>query len=267
MARPSIELVHDQPPASRLDASGTVARALAVLRTIADAGGEVGVKQVSDALHLPMSTAHRLLDLLSAEGYVERDPERRRYRAGLEWLRVSNRILSQENLPRLAVPMLTDLSRESGETALLSLYQPSHAAMIFAAKSDSPHMLRYEIDMYVRLPLVWGASGLSILAFLGAREQQAAIDRPHKPSASGEAFDEARLREKLTEVASRGYALTRGEKVAGAVGIAVPVRGSGSTVIGSIGLTIPAARFVPVHGDVYIAILKAAAARLMSRAG
>ncbi|MCJ8144008.1 IclR family transcriptional regulator [Ancylobacter sp. A5.8] len=263
-----MELVHDQPlSASRLDASGTVARALAVLRTIADAGGEVGVKQVSDALHLPMSTAHRLLDLLSAEGYVERDPERRRYRAGLEWLRVSNRILSQESLPRLAAPILADLARESDETALLALHQPASGAMIFAAKADSPQPLRYEIDMYVRLPLVWGASGLAILAFLGVREQQAVMGQPQRRSASDGSFDEASVRERLTEVAARGYALTRGEKVADAVGIAVPLRVSGSGVVGSLGLTIPASRYEPLHKEVYVASLKAAASRLLARAG
>jgi DNA-binding IclR family transcriptional regulator len=52
------------------DALGTVARTLSVLRIVAEAKTSVGVKDVADALQLPMSTSHRLLDLLLGAGFV-----------------------------------------------------------------------------------------------------------------------------------------------------------------------------------------------------
>ena len=55
------------------DALGTVARTLSVLRIVAEAKTSVGVKDVADALQLPMSTSHRLLDLLLGEGSLDLD--------------------------------------------------------------------------------------------------------------------------------------------------------------------------------------------------
>lgn len=253
------------PPASKLEAAGTVARALAVLRVIAEAGGEVGVKQVSDALGLPMSTAHRLLDLLGAEGYIEKDSARHRYRVGLEWFRVSSLVLSRNAMASAAAPILAELTRETGETALLSLHQPATGKMIFAAKSDSPQPLRYNIQMFVPLSLVWGASGLAILAFLGPKDQKLALERAEPLSASGAPFDEAALRQRLTEIAARGYALSEGEKLTGAVMVATPVREAGGQVVGSIGVTIPSIRFVAARAEIYAASLRAAATKLMAQ--
>lgn len=93
------------------DTSGTVARTLAVLTVMAESGGSVGVTDVATALGLPMSTSHRLLDLLRGAGFVERDAAQRRYRLGLQFLRVANLVTQNTSFARLCQPTLDRIDR------------------------------------------------------------------------------------------------------------------------------------------------------------
>jgi IclR family acetate operon transcriptional repressor len=126
----------------KADTSGTVARTLAVLTVMAESGGSVGVTDVATALGLPMSTSHRLLDLLRGAGFVERDAAQRRYRLGLQFLRVANLVTQNTSFARLCQPTLERITARTGETALYCEYLADHHMAAYAAKSDSTHSLR-----------------------------------------------------------------------------------------------------------------------------
>ena len=143
----------------KADTSGTVARTLAVLTVMAESGGSVGVTDVATALGLPMSTSHRLLDLLRGAGFVERDAAQRRYRLGLQFLRVANLVTQNTSFARLCQPTLERITAETGETALYCEYLADHHMAAYAAKSDSPHSLRYRITLFDPAPVECGASG------------------------------------------------------------------------------------------------------------
>ena len=61
------------PPASKVQA---VDRAFEVLETLADAGGEMSLSDLTGATGLPMPTIHRLLRTLLRHGYVRQLPSR-----------------------------------------------------------------------------------------------------------------------------------------------------------------------------------------------
>ena len=141
---------------------GTVARTLSVLRVVAEAKGTVGVKDVADALGLPMSTSHRLLDLLLEAGFVQKEQIKRRYAIGSEFFRLANLIAHKTSYASLVQPILDELARETGETALFAAYLPAQHCVAYAAKSDSPNSLRFRIDLFQKLPLEWGSTGLAV---------------------------------------------------------------------------------------------------------
>ena len=116
---------------------GTVARTLSVLRVVAEAKGSVGVKDVADALGLPMSTSHRLLDLLLEAGFVQKEKVKRRYVIGSELFRLANLVAHKTSYASLVQPLLDELARETGETALFAAYLPAQHCVAYAAKSDS----------------------------------------------------------------------------------------------------------------------------------
>ncbi len=251
--------------AQAADTSGTVARTLAVLTVMAEAGGSVGVTDVANALGLPMSTSHRLLDLLRGAGFVERDAEQRRYRLGLQFLRVANLVTQNTSFATLCQPALERITGETGETALYCEYLADRHRAAYAAKSDSSHSLRYRITLFEPVPVECGASGLAILAFL-PREVRASVCAAPRPSPlTGQRLSSSVLADRIETTRRRGFALSNGDKLPESIGIAVPVRLSEERPVGSLTLTIPQSRFVKSKLKAHVALLSEEA-RLLSSA-
>lgn len=221
---------------------GTVQRVVEIVRFFAERG-EATLKDVSTALLLAPSTSHRLLDLLGREGLIEHDPARRRYRIGRELFRISALIHAKQDIRMTALPFLREIVSTCNETCVFNLYLPTEGKMFFAEKVDSGQLLRYQLPMNAPVSLLWGASARSILAYLDPAE----VDRIHASEgpapASGERLPARRtLDRELAIVRERGYAVSHGQKIAGAVGIAAPVFQANGKVVGSLGVTAPEAR-------------------------
>lgn len=238
-----------------MDTSGTVARTLAVLTVMAEAGGSVGVKEIATALGLPMSTSHRLLDLLRGAGFVERDAAQRRYKLGLQFLRVANLVTQSTSFAKLCQPALERITAETGETALYCEYMPDHHMAAYAAKSDSTHSLRYRITLFEPAPVECGASGLAILSFLPSPIRESVCAAPRASPLTGKRLASSALAGRIEATRRKGFALSNGDKLPDSVGIAVPVRMSEQRPVGSLTLTIPESRFVKSKLKAYVALL------------
>lgn len=240
---------------------GTTARVLSLLRLLAESGRALGVKSVADALGLPMSTSHRLLDALVEAGFVEKDPMQRRYHVGREFFRIAN-LVTQTTTPAAALqPVLNGLTAQTGETAILSLYLPAQQTMTHAAKCDTPEALRYRVALHERMPLEWGATGLAILAFLPEETRAAIFARASPSPVSGDTLTREAFEARIAAVRRDGYAMSEGEKVPESVGIAVPLESAPGTVFGSLALTIPQIRFDRSKIRAYADLLREAAQR------
>ena len=94
------------------------------------------------------------------------------------------------------------------------------------------------------MPLHGGASGLAILAFLPEAVQYEVAHKPLVQLTPDTVTDPDALLERLVQVRRDGYAITRGERIEGAVAIASPVFGLiPGDVAGAAGITIPESRF------------------------
>jgi len=61
---------------------GAIARSLAILEHVAKSPAPVGVLDIIDALELPKATAYRLVDWFVSQGYLAREPSRKRLLVG-----------------------------------------------------------------------------------------------------------------------------------------------------------------------------------------
>lgn len=235
---------------------GTVARALSVLTFVAESKDPIGVKDISAALKLPMSTSHRLLDLLLEGGFVEKDEGRRRYTIGMEFLRLANLVSQRTSYAAAIQPVLDSITKETGETTMYAEYLPSKRTVMYSAKSDSPHSLRFRINLFQEAPVEWGASGSAILAFL-APDVQSEIQAAGRASpTTKKRLSKAAFFERIKTIRQNGYAVSEGEKLADSIGIAVPVIFGGPQAGASITLTVPKVRFVRSHLPEYVGLLR-----------
>lgn len=222
--------------------SGTVSRVLLMLALLADAGGNVTVKQMAESMRLAPSTVHRLLQLLRKEGFVEAVAESRQYTIGPQFYRVSARVVSRVAPPLLAQPVIEEIARAFDETVVFGLYLPTECAMSFAARADGQQKLKYQLDMHRPLSLVWGASGKAILAFLPPETLRTVLRGEGPSPATGRPPPTPEVIEaELRAIQDRGWAVSESEKLPDARGIAAPVFGA-EGVIGCICLTSPKSR-------------------------
>lgn len=249
--------------ASEMSGAGTVTRIVKLLACLAEAEGDVSIKWLCQSLNLPASTVHRLLGLLSNEGVVERAPSRAIYGPGPEFMRIGSLVAAKVRIVDLARPIMRALVEESDETCVLLRYIPASRKVMALHAEYSSHPLRYQIDMYQPHSLLWGATGRAVLAFLSEPEIEAALKDNDRSPASGDKLPpKATLMKELRDICDRGYALTHGQKIEGAVGLAAPLFNSERRVIGCLSITVPETRFSQKGHAKLARLLLASAAKL-----
>lgn len=246
---------------------GTVQRVVEIIRFFGERG-DATLKELSLALSLAPSTCHRLLELLGHDGFVEQDAAHRRYRIGRELFRIAGLVQSKHDIRAIALPFLRELVEACDETSVLSLYLPADGKMFFAEKVDSSMMLRYQLPMNSLMSVLWGASGRSILAFLDKDDVDRIYAAEGRAPGSGDVLPPRRALDKeLAAIRERGYDITYGQKLAGAVGIGAPVFGIDGKVLGSICVTVPETRIAAKNRPRLGELVRATAAELSAALG
>lgn len=252
------------PPPGRRSAVG---RALGLLRRLALVTEDISLKDLGEAEGLPPDVAYKLLQQMVDEGFAAYDPVRKRYRPGIELLRLSTFLVQHASFVQVARSIMRELVAESGESTCLNLLDARRMLFTVAAVEESAAPLQYVLDLGALHPLHAGASGKAILAFL----PDAAIDRIVReglPAVTQRTVtDPVQLRFQIAEIRKQGYCISFGERLDGAVGIAVPVREPTGATIGSVQLTIPTQRFDPARADDYARQVLQAAERIGGIAG
>jgi DNA-binding IclR family transcriptional regulator len=235
-----------QDESDRAAGYGPITKTVELLAAFATAPPEgMGVRAIARQLALPVSSVHRLLGVLTSAGMVTQNTATRKYSIGVEFYRIAALVTRRVKLPTLARPVLERLAAEFNETALLGLYLEAQGQMMFAERVDGTQALQYQIAMLTPLPLVWGASGKSILAYLEQNRIKKTIRAASPSPSSGAAVPpSSELLAQLAAVRKDGFIVTHSEKLPGARGIAAPVFGP-EGVEGCICVTSPGDRLPP----------------------
>jgi DNA-binding IclR family transcriptional regulator len=229
--------------ASPHDAMGTVARAVAVMRALAEAPNAESIKSLAAKLGLPASTVHRLLHLLIDQG-IAQQIDRHAYRVGTEFYRLGALVTDKVRITDVALPFMHEVVKRCDEYCMLCLLLPSERKVIIAETVSSSHPLRYVRDKFMPAPIAWGATGRSILAHLPEAEIRAAHGLAGRSPSTGQALPRYKeFAAELETIREQGYAQTFGQKIPGAVGFGTPVFGSDNSVVASLCVTVPQIRY------------------------
>ena len=207
-----------------------------VLLTIADRG-EVRADELSALLDTPISTIYRYLRTLATFGFVDRGGGGA-YRLGPRIVIGRGAIVTTEELIRVAAPVLAMLVEETGETAVIARRVGPPAVCLHQVPSR--HALRVTVEAGASWPLHSGALSKVLLAYAEPEILDEVI-AGGLPSLTGATPDEAQLRRDVADILATGVGRSEGERVSGAVGIAVPIlRDDG--IVAAIGVVAPSGR-------------------------
>ncbi len=251
---------------SKADTLGTVARVIALLRTLAEHNHKLTLSEIANMLGLAPSTAHRLISLLTDEGLIARNPLTRTYYCDSEFVRIASLVRQTSSIVDLAQPHLSRLVEKFNETALLCLYLEKQQRCSIVNVLHGTELLRYDIKENVPLEMAWGSTARGILAFLPPSDIDAILSKAG-PSATGELPSPRGIKAELEKIRKQGYVFSTGQRVPGSIGLGAPIFEGSGKVVGSMCLTIPKDRFLHDKKDEYAAALMDEAGRLSASLG
>ncbi|OEV04275.1 IclR family transcriptional regulator [Streptomyces oceani] len=246
---PSADAKPPEPPAPSAGGVQSLERAFDLLERMADAGGEVGLSELSGSSGLPLPTIHRLMRTLVACGYVRQQPNRR-YALGPRLIRLGES--SARLLGTWARPALSRLVEESGETANMALLDGDE--VVYVAQVPSRHSMRMFTEVGRRvLPHATGV-GKALLAHKPAQEVRALLGRTGMPATTERTITTADgFLDALEDVRASGYATDDNEQEIGVRCIAVSV--PDSPTLAAISISGPAGRVTEAATDKLVPLL------------
>jgi IclR family acetate operon transcriptional repressor len=238
-----------RPPRARAEGDRhsiqSVDRALFLLETIAEAGGETSLTELANRTGLNISTCHHLLATLIQRGFVTKVPGRRLYALGGRILYLGHACL-QVDLPRRAQPYLETINRTTGETVYLAALQGD--AVVTLAVRETHHPVRVETGKVGRLEAPHATSvGKAILAWLPEDEIRRILTGGMKRFTANTITELPAFIESLRIVRRNGYAIDREEFLPGVICVGAAIRDQAGTVIGAISASAPTMRATEKH--------------------
>jgi TRAP transporter TAXI family solute receptor len=214
-------------PGTRRDETGSLGKALTVLRCFVDGQEEWGVREIAAALGQPASSVHRLLRILRREGFLQFEPGKQKYRVGIELFRIAAVLRGRLNLAEIADPVMKDLAAATGESVWLALYEADRGRVAYVAGEASAQRLRLPVPIGRVAELGDDIAGRVVLAFVPETERRGRIS--------------PRLKAELAETRLRGWAFESDQD--GAILIAAPVLDAADRPIAALLLAVPRQRF------------------------
>jgi len=217
----------------------TLERGLRVLTELGKSSEQLGARELERRLGIARSAVQRGLTTLKAHGFVRQDPTSRLYELGYAARALGETIEAKEQLIRACRDRMQKLCAVADETVCLNVRDGESRVPIFQIETEQA--LRYSIKVGQRYPLYAGAAGKVLLAFLPAAElARLCADFESSWTRAAPAPKNWRdMKRSLADVVARGYAVTHGEAVPEAVGIAAPIFDSAGRVIACIGIYGP----------------------------
>lgn len=218
-------------------------RGLKLLDSLADFG-DAGVTELARHIGTDPSQIHRALRVLQECGYVDQDPDTKKYRLSNHVVELASSQLRRLDVRTDAQPVLHELAQMTRHTTHLAVLSRGYAVIIEQVRGASS--VSVNIAMGDVAPLHATALGKALLAHLDPSEIENVLSEidfmeltPHSMTS------EAQLRLALTEIRSRGYATDDEEAFPGVRCAAAPVFNWSGDVVAAIGVSGPAWEITP----------------------
>jgi IclR family pca regulon transcriptional regulator len=230
-----------------MSAEGTTAtsqsleRGLAILSAFAAGRPLIGISELSRELELSRSTAHRYVATLAKLGYLQQDPESKRYRLGPKVLDLGFSAINSMDVREISAPYLRQLSDETGFTVNLAILDGIDVVYIERCRTAGPGQREIDLNLHVgsRLPAYCTAMGKAILAFVPEERLEELIPRidfvPRGPNTLTSA---AAFRAELEKIRASGIAVNDEELAYGLRSIAAPIHSHAGEVVAALNLAV-----------------------------
>jgi len=219
----------------------SVDRVLSILEAVSESERGLRPSELAKQLGLSLSTTHRLMAHLAYRGYLEVDPDTKRYYLGMKILLLRGAMLRSAQLEDKAVPYMRELADLTGEvTHLAVLYE---GEVIYLRTVEGPRTTFRVTPVGKRSPVHCTALGKAMLAFMPPEYYREVVFRKSMPKLTPTTITtpEAMDRE-LQQVRERGYAVDNEEQEVGVRCVGAPVFNDAGRPVAAISIAGPSQR-------------------------
>lgn len=261
-APPSIANPFPDPPARDYNIAA-VDRTLDLLESLARLG-PASLAALADSAGCTRTAAFRLLRTLQGRGFTIQDEARGLWRLGARWGALGRAATEQGALAATAMPFLVALGKATGENVYLRVRDGMESETVAIYQTDPTIRMYSEVGK--RGPLHAGSSRI-LLAFAPESVQTQLLAQRLNRYTPATRVDATWIAADLHRIRTRGYLVTSDEVVAGAVGIAAPIRDAAGTVIAVVHVSSPSMRMRPPRPRNLLPQVMDAAAKLSEALG
>ncbi|MDA3625683.1 IclR family transcriptional regulator [Saccharopolyspora sp. WRP15-2] len=232
---------------TRVVGAQTISRAFAVLRLFRDRGTDLGVGQVAKDLGLNLSTVHRIVRALVAEGYLAQNEDSERYYLGTGALLLGQAAHRNFGLD-VVYPVIQNLAAQTGESVNLGVLADNAAIVVERIESAQP--LRFTQPPGTRVVLHASSMGKALLAFNDEVRKRTLHEVSELPALTPKTLTNVNdLEADLEVIRARGWSIDDEESTLGVRCVGAAVRDASGNARAAIAVQAPAVRVPDARFD------------------
>ena len=220
-----------------------VERAVQILSSFDSEHAKQGVSEIAHSTGLHKATTHRITMTLLNSGFLERTADGEQFRLGLPLVKLGMGALHRLDVRRAAQSYMHRLVDELKEICTLGLFD--RGQVLYVEVVHSKHSLTIAARVGRHLPAHCTASGKVLLAFLPPEVVEPVLSAPLRAYTEKTITSPERLREELSIIQQRGYAVADEELEMGIWAISAPIRTLDQDVVAAMSIPFPVNRLNP----------------------
>lgn len=201
---------------------GSLEKGMRVLYAFNEHRTVLGLTEIAELTGLDKSAVQRLTNTLHKVGYLNKDPESRRYSPSIKFLELGNAYLWADPLVQLAMPKLIELGRLLSER--VNVARLAGREIVYVVRIPTQLTAFGAMVAGRRLPALTTSSGRAMIARMSEAERKEAVETwPIRVVTSKTTTDRRKIAEAIEDAVACGYGLTHSENIMNEIGIAAPV--------------------------------------------
>lgn len=216
----------------------SVARALEILDCFCGNVIELGISEIADEMQLSKSTVYGLVNTLTEKGYLEQNPENKKYRLGIKLFELGNLVEKRMDIRNEAEPFCQVLAEKYNDTVHLATHYEGE--IIYIGKVDALDAMIASSQVGKRAPMHCTGVGKAILAYMEMEYLEKHIfNKPLSKMTEKTITTPEVLMDELKLIKSRGYAIDDEEIEIGLRCVAAPILNYKGYPVAAISISAP----------------------------
>ena len=199
------------------------------------------VTEISKRFNFPKSSVHQILNTLTNENMLAKDPVTHKYYLGIKLFTLGDKARANLEIRKVAAPLLKELKYKFNETVHLTVLDNDE--VLYVECLESSKLLRTFSVLGYRAPLHCTAVGKALMAHLPEEDLNRVIRTKGLTKFTKNTItDKKRLLKELNSVVKKGYSVDNIEHEQGVRCVGAPIRNHQGEVFAAISVTWPSQR-------------------------